>query len=315
MDAQGGVICSGNLVLDILVRPVERIVFDTTTWVESIEQHLGGNGANTSYTLARLGVPVKLLGMVGRDSFGDVLIEKLEAAGVDVSCVERGREATATTVALVDPSGRRAFLHRPGVSAEVFASPIPFTSTHRERFAFYHLANAFGLPLLRTSAAGSLQKARAVGLRTSFDAGWDARGEWMAVLGPCLPFIDLLFVNQDECRMLTGHTDARRAARTLLDSGAGAVVVKLGARGCAVFRVREEFESPGFRVAVIDTTGAGDCFAGGFLAGLYHGLSDLEAARLANATGALSVQRLGSVAGLLSLSEIRTWMTGAVLST
>ena len=63
----GGVICTGNLVLDILVRPVEEpAIWGATTIVESVEQHLGGNGANTSYTLAKLGVPARLLGMVVR---------------------------------------------------------------------------------------------------------------------------------------------------------------------------------------------------------------------------------------------------------
>src|ERR1035438_9572160 len=66
-----GVLCCGSIVLDIMVRPVERFQWGTTTWVEDIEINLGGNGANTSYTLGMLGVPVRLLGMVGRDAFGE----------------------------------------------------------------------------------------------------------------------------------------------------------------------------------------------------------------------------------------------------
>jgi sugar/nucleoside kinase (ribokinase family) len=72
-----GVICSGNICFDILVRPVDRIEWNRTIWVDSIEQQLGGNGSNTSYTLALLGVPVKLLGMVGQDAFGDQLLAVL----------------------------------------------------------------------------------------------------------------------------------------------------------------------------------------------------------------------------------------------
>src|SRR5437868_1120102 len=101
----GAILCSGNIVMDILVRPVDRIEWNSTTWVNSIEQHLGGNGANTAYTLGILGATVRLISMVGTDAFGDFLMARLTAAGVDVSGVRRSSAPTATTVGLVDSAG------------------------------------------------------------------------------------------------------------------------------------------------------------------------------------------------------------------
>ena len=131
----------------------------------------------------------------------------------------------------------------------------------------------------------------------------------MKVLAPSLPSTDLLFVNEDEARMLTGHVEASAAARTLREAGAKTVCVKLGAAGCAVFGDGMEFTSPGFRVRAIDSTGAGDCFAGGYIAGLQRKLTHEEAARLANAVGALSVQQLGGTAGVLGWDETHAWVS------
>jgi sugar/nucleoside kinase (ribokinase family) len=133
----------------------------------------------------------------------------------------------------------------------------------------------------------------------------------MKVLEPCLPHCDLLFVNQEEARQLSGTADVGAAARLFLRLGARCVAVKLGASGCAVFGPEGEFHSPAFPVEAVDTTGAGDSFVGGFLAALSRGLSFPDAARVANAAGALSVSRLGSVAGLKPWDETLEWMESA----
>ncbi len=130
----------------------------------------------------------------------------------------------------------------------------------------------------------------------------------MKVLGPSLPWTDLLFVNEDEARMLTGFREIDAAGRALLSAGAKTVCVKLGPRGCEVFSESASFASPGFRVDAVDSTGAGDCFSGGYLAALQRNLTHEEAARIGNAAGALSVQQLGATAGVLGWEETLAWM-------
>jgi sugar/nucleoside kinase (ribokinase family) len=293
--------------MDILVRPVDHMAWNTTTWVEAIEQQMGGNGANTSYAAAVCGTPVRLVSVAGRDAFGDRLLGELAAAGVDVAHIHRSDGPSAATVALVNTAGDRLFLHRIGAGAGAFEPPDPDAAIVQGMSRF-HLANLFSLPGLRRRAAEILRCARAAGLATSVDMGWDSRGRWIEDLAPCLPWTDLLFVNQDEAQRLGGAPDIRDAARRLREGGAQAVVVKLGERGCAVFDAAGEVRVPAFDVAAIDTTGAGDCFAGAFLAALEHGLGRPEAARVANAAAALSVQQLGATAGLRSWDETRTWM-------
>jgi ribokinase len=143
------------------------------------------------------------------------------------------------------------------------------------------------------------------------DAAWDSRGRWLEDLGPCLPHVDVLMVNEEEAAMLTGVQDFEAAAKALHQAGACMVIVKLGAEGCHILDNGQGFRVPGFEVEVLDTTGAGDCFAGAFLAATLRGYAPVKAARLANAVGALSVRRVGAVAGLLSWDETEEWMSTA----
>jgi sugar/nucleoside kinase (ribokinase family) len=311
MSVTAGVLCSGNIVHDTLVHPVGETTWGTTTLVETIECHIGGNGANTSIALATLDVPVRLLGAVGCDEQGRYALDVLRNAGVDTGAVVKVEGATAATVALVNTDGHRKFLHRIGASSQAFTDPIEFELPLTEGISHYHLASIFMMPKLRPYAAATLARARAAGLRTSLDTNWDPHGLWMKDLGPCLPHLDLIFINEDEARMATGSADAAEAAAILLERGAGTAVMKLGASGCAIYNGSRAIRCPAFDVEAKDTTGAGDCFVAGFLAALTRRADLAEAGEFANAVAAFSVQRVGGAAGIRSFSEIDLWMKTA----
>jgi sugar/nucleoside kinase (ribokinase family) len=247
--------------------------------------------------------------MVGRDEQGDSLIRMLTEAGVDTSGVQRTGTPTNSTVCVVHSSGDRLFLHRLGASSDVTPDVIELAQRSEGSYSHLHLANLFSLPHMRTAAPAVLARAHELGLTTSLDTGWDARGEWMSLVAPCLPHTDLLFVNESEGKMLTGSENPAEIVSTLRGRGAGDIVLKLGGNGCIAFSGEYEYVIPRFDVKAIDTTGAGDCFAGGFLSAIYRGLSFAEAARFANAVGALSVEKLGAVKGLRNFEETLSWMS------
>jgi sugar/nucleoside kinase (ribokinase family) len=285
----GRVVVCGNVVFDILARPVENIRWEATTVVERIEQQLGGNGGSTSYTLARLGIPVSFVTLAGRDATADFVFSRLTEAGVDLSLTQRVDAPTSIAISLVRPNAERALLYQLGAASEAFAPfDFPPGCTH------FHLSAVYRMRDLRTRAPELLRRAREAGLRTSLDTQWDTEGEWLKVLAPSLPFTDYALMNEDEARMLTGLDDPAGAAAFLRNLGAGHIVIKRGARGCWI----DGEELPGLPVTAVDTTGAGDCFAGGFIAGLQRGLPAREAAQVANAVGALSVGQMGATAGV-----------------
>jgi len=301
------VLCAGNIVYDTVVRPVDELRWDQSTWVDSIEIHLGGNGAITSWTLGKLGVPVRLLSAIGKDSFGDQVLGLLGEVHVDTSGVVRMGAPTPCTVAVVHTNGARAILHRPGASSEAFRELPSLDSS----FGHFHLANIYAVPALRTVGVKLLERARAAGMTTSSDTGWDFLGRWIEPLAPCLPYLDILFMNEEEARKLSGTDEPEAAVRFFLSRGVRVVVVKMGAAGCLLATGEGMLRLPGFAVTVADTTGAGDSFAGGFLAALYQGQKLEEAARFANAIGACSVTRLGGTAGLLGYEETLAWIKSA----
>ncbi|MDQ6676908.1 MAG: carbohydrate kinase family protein [Acidobacteriota bacterium] len=294
---KGRVVVCGNVVLDIVVRPVqEPLGWGATTVVESIEQHLGGNGGSTGYTLAKLGVPVTLMSLAGQDAAAEQVLERLRGVGVECA-VTQGPLATSVSVSLVEPGGRRALLYQLGASAGDFPKPVRFGKDA----AHFHLAAVYRMRDLRCSGPSFLRVAKEAGLSTSVDTQWDHLGEWLPVLEPALPWTDLLFVNEDEAAELTGIREPAAAALALRDLGAREVVVKLGERGCFASTAQGDFYSDALKVNAVDTTGAGDCFVGAYLAALHGGEPHREAAAFANRIASLAVQALGATAGLDAL--------------
>lgn len=305
---QGGVLCSGAAVYDVLVRPVDESPWGTTTFVETIGFHPGGNAANTSIALGSLGVPVRIYSMLGDDEQARFLECRLTAAGVDTAHLARTSASTPVTIVLVKADGNRKFFHRPSGDDSIFSRPFDFTPELIAGLSRFHLASFFILPRFRQHAPETLRRASAAGLITSFDTNWDPEGRWMNDLAPCLPYVDTLFVNEDEARMLTGDSDPRRAAHALLDHGVRMAVVKLGRLGCGIYTRDTEVRCPAFDVTVKDTTGAGDCFVAGFLGAQLRGATLEQAGQFANAVGALNVQRIGASAGIGSWAAVEQWM-------
>jgi sugar/nucleoside kinase (ribokinase family) len=293
------VVVCGNTVFDILTRPVEEVRWGATTVVEKVEQQLGGNAGTTSFTLAKLGVPVTIATLVGRDATAEIVLGHLGAAGVDLSLVQYVDAPTSIAISLIRRNGDRALLYQLGAASEEFRDfALPVGATH------FHLAAVYRMRHLRNVAPLFLRRAREAGLRTSLDAQWDTEGEWMKVLSPSLPFADYTLMNEDEARLLTGFAEPADAARVLREHGAKHVVIKLGPRGCWADGV----EIPGHKVDAVDTTGAGDCFSGGFIAALERGMCVEDAARFANAVGALAVQKVGATAGVLDWDSTLCFM-------
>jgi sugar/nucleoside kinase (ribokinase family) len=270
---------AGNLAYDWIAGPVEELGWDQTTWPAAFATGLGGNGGTTAYAAARLGARVRLVTACGEDAHGSICRERLASVGVDGVFLPGLAGGTALTMGLFRADGARALVHRPGVLADAFRD-VPSLLVYGDGVRWLHVANPFAVAGLRRNAAVYLREARAAGWVTSMDMGWDRMGEWMNAIGPCLPYCDWLFANAAEARAL-GPVCAR-------------MVIKLGARGCLVDGVAV----PGVRVPAVDSTGAGDCFCGGFIAASMRGYSPLEAAGVANACGAQSVSAAGATGGL-----------------
>lgn len=297
------VTCVGVLVADVIVRSVDvwpergRLVR-----VESIGLHSGGLAHTTGVTLSKLGVPTAVVGRVGADLLGTFLLDVLREHRVEAHVPREKDVNTSTTVVVVASNGERSFLHLQGANARLIPQDVSDTLLARSRVV--HLGGYFLLPAMDgPSAAGMLARAKAAGCRTSLDMSWDVQGRWMGVLAPCLPHLDLLFGNRDELARVTNTEDPARMAAVLRELGAGTVAVKLGEDGAYVDGDGWRGRVPAFSVEAVDTTGAGDAFCGGFLAGYLSGWDLQRTTRFANAVGAMCVTAIGGTSGIRTIAE------------
>jgi sugar/nucleoside kinase (ribokinase family) len=298
----------GNFVVDLIGKPLDALPERGRLLIlDTLETHSGGNGPNTAGALARLGASVAALGRVGDDLYGRFLTDRLAGWGVDVSLVARDPVATTgVTLVPVDRTGERSFIHHFGANADFRPADIPWERLSGTRHL--HFSGFFVLPEMdRGGAVEVLAEAKRRGLTTSLDVCWDRRGEWLRVLGPCLPYVDFAMPSEEEAAALTGCSEPAAMAAALRDAGCGAAVIKLGERGCLYADGREVLSVPAFRVPVRDTTGAGDCFIAGFLHARDSGWPLPRALRFANACGARAVGAVGAVTGMAPAAEIEAW--------
>ena len=313
MTEGGPVVCLGIVVADVVGRPLRTLPAPgRLVLVDEMSLHTGGCAVNTAIGLARLGVPVQVIGKIGLDPFGDFLLRQLDGQSVGTRGVSRDPEiGTSTTMVLVDPDGERRFVHYMGANARLTLGDVDWGIV--ESASILHVAGALVLPGIDGQpTAELLQRAQAAGVMTFLDTVWDDTGRWMDLLGPCLPRVDYFVPSLAEAQALTGLHDPEDVARALLDRGVGTVGLKMGADGGLVMSdAGELLRVPAFEVDAVDATGAGDAFAAAFIAGVWRGWSLERTARLGNAAGALCVTGVGAAGGVRSLPETLAFMESA----
>jgi sugar/nucleoside kinase (ribokinase family) len=307
------IICVGILVADIIGRPLRTIPDPgRLVLVDEMSLHTGGCASNTATTLARLGLPVEVIGMVGADSFGDFVVNALAGRGIGIKGITRDKEVgTSATMVMVAPDGERRFIHYIGANAQLRLEDIDLAIL--EACSILHVAGSLVMPGMDgLPTAELLRQAHLGGVTTFLDTVWDDTGRWMDLLAPCLPYIDYFVPSLAEAQQLTGLEAPEDIAQSLLEHGVKTVALKMGIHGCLVMSCDgQTVRLPSFQVDAVDATGAGDAFAAGFIAGVWEEWPLEQTARFANAVGALSVTGLGANGGVRSLSETLLFMENA----
>jgi sugar/nucleoside kinase (ribokinase family) len=255
---------------------------------------LGSATAIFACQVRKLGHPVTFVSRVGSDDFGALCLRELERLGIDTRAVIQSDSAGTGVTLSLPLRGDRAQVTYLGAIAELRERDLPRGLFDRHRHL--HLTSFALQAGLRPAFPRLLRAAQKGGLSTSFDPNSDLRGATRQAILKLLPHVDLLFVNEREARELAGARDAEHSLEVLAKRVRG-VVIKLGPAGAiaALDGARAVVKAPAVRA--IDTTGAGDSFAGGFVSGFLDGKGLRECLRIANACGAASTRALGGTAG------------------
>lgn len=304
------VVCVASWNVDLISRVPRPLARGETLLASQFDISPGGKGSNAAVAAARQGAQVAVVARVGRDDFGRMAFELWHAEHVDTRHVEQADdERSGTAQILVFEDGDNSIAVFPGAGAGLSARHAQAAS---ETLASCRVVMApCEVPLAATHEAFRI--ARANGALTVLNPA-----PACALPDALLGLVDVLTPNESEVRAvagMAGDASIDAAAQSLLARGVGAVLVTLGAEGCALYLPGQAVQGlPGRRVAVVDTIGAGDTFTGALAAALARGLAVHDAMCWANAAAALSVMGRGAIAGMPSRGQVEALLAGVVVS-
>lgn len=282
---------------------VDSILIDGETVVTDAKSSPGGSAANTIYGLAKLGMSTGFIGAVGDDADGKAMLDSFRKVMTDTSRIKvKPGAKTGSVLCLIDTHGRRSLYVSPGANSLLSTDDLDIDyvnqagTVHITSFADDRQFEVLTELMDRISPS----------VKVSFAPGALYAVKGLKALTPILSKTHILFINEDEIQQLTKR-DTVNGAERCIRQGCRIVVVTQGKLGCYIRDVEEEsfVESiPPEALSVLDTTGAGDAFAAGFLYGLLHGKELDVCGQLGNIVAQFCIRAIGAREGLPSLIEL-----------
>ena len=252
---------------------------------------LGGSADNTIRAMARLGCQVGFIGKVGRDSTGDFFESALDNLGIQ-PFILRGEERSGKCVSLVSPDGERTLVTHLGAAVEMKAEDL--TPAIFEGYDCLYVEGY--LVQDHNLIRGAIRMAKELGLKVAIDlASFNVVEENLDFLREVISeYVDIVFANEDEARVFSGEEEPVNALQ-YISTMCDLVIVKIGMRG-ALIKNCGEVSHVGIMAAAkrVDTTGAGDFYAAGFLAGMCEGLSMRQCGTIGAITAGKVIEIVGT---------------------
>lgn len=258
----------------------------------------GGPVSTALVTLARLGVSTRFVGIAGDDPEGVFIRQEFQKEGVDVSrfMLEPNVFSRAVLVLVDQETGERCFTSRRETN-----TPLAVSDLDRQEIVS---AKALHLDDADEASIQAAKWAKAAGVTVVLDGTWHSE-ELVAQL---LPFIDIPIVSEAFAKGWMPGAPPEAVVEALYDQGARIAAVTLGERGCVAKSEAGILTFPAFPVDVVDTTGAGDAFHGGFIYGVLQEWSVTEIVRFASAVASINCRQLGGRSGLPTVEETHQFL-------
>ena len=305
----GKVVILGVFVADTTYRADRMPNMGETILGNSFALGPGGKGSNQAVACTRAGGDAHFVSKLGQDAFADMALKIWAEAGVTSAVAQVDDSYTGAAFIYVDETtGDNAIIVSPGVAGTISVEDIEAKADLIAGASVFVTQLEQPLP----AALRALELARAAGVRTILNPAPAAE-----LPDRMLALCDFVTPNETETEALTGLPvttidEAREAAELLLAKGVGAVILTLGENGALYHDSTQSVHVPAFNAGpVVETTGAGDAFNGGFAAALANGTDPLEAVRFGCATASLSVTKPGTAASMPGLSEIQALLAGS----
>jgi ribokinase len=293
------VLVVGSLNTDLVVQAPHFPLPGETISGGDLQVIPGGKGANQAVAAARLGANVSMLGRVGKDNFGDFLLDNLKANHVDTHLVQRDDSSTGTATIIVDSNGQNSIVLSAGANGKVSSADVEHAS-----FSTFKLL-LLQLEIPTPTVLRAAQRAKENNMRVILNPAPAKQ-----LPEELISLADFLIPNETELSLLTGMevkdiSSIEKAARDLLERGVQNVIVTMGSRGALIVDKDTSTQVNTYKVDVVDTTAAGDAFIGGFATKLLESASSLvDAVRYGCACGALATTKFGAQPSLPTKEEV-----------
>ncbi|SDL82432.1 sugar kinase [Sediminibacillus halophilus] len=296
--------------MDVVTLGESMVLFTPDTegplrYVSGFHKTIGGAESNLAIALTRLGHQTGWISRLGNDEFGLFVRNFIRGEGVDTSNVTFDEELPTAVFFKEKPAaGDPKIYYYRKLSAASELSPDDLNEEYIKQAAFLHVTGI--TPALsdtcKQTVLEAIRLAKANGLKVVFDPNlrlklWSEQ-EAAKTLMEIAALSDIVLPGIDEGELMTGHEQEKKIAEELLENGSDVVVVKLGSSGAYYATRREADYVEGYKVErIIDTVGAGDGFAAGFLSGQLRGWTLAESVKLGNRIGAYALTVSGDVEG------------------
>ena len=295
----------GELNVDIILNGIEsEPEIGKEKFCKDMIVTLGSSTAIFAANAASLGSKVCFVGMVGKDSFGDLVCKSLEARGVDTSYLIHGETPTGATICMSYGEDRANLTYQGAMDVMRFAD---IDKSVFDNTKHIHLSSLFMQSGLLKDIDQVLDLAAEKGVTVSLDTQWDPMETWKLDYKRVLPKITVFMPNEKELQALTGTSDLESAIAAVLPFLGNAMVVKCGSKGSLLVRKDGSMKLlPAYlNKDVVDCIGAGDSFNSGFISAFVKGLPLEDCQETGNLTGAVNTTAAGGTGAFTSLEHVR----------
>ena len=292
MNKEFDVIVVGELNVDLIMNELDRFPeIGKEILARQMILTLGSSAAIFASNISSLGAKVAFIGKIGKDKFGEVVLESLQNNDVDVSMIKIDDKCGTGATIILNVEEDRANTTYPGAMDLLTINDISQEDLSRAKHL--HFSSFFLQPGMRDGVGKLFRTAKELGLTTSFDMQWDPEEEWDLDIEEILPHVNVFLPNENELMYLSGKNNLNEAIN-FIKKYTDVLVIKRGNRGSMVSYRDELMDLPAFlNESVVDAIGAGDSFNAGFIYKFIMGNSIPECQEFGNLTGAMSTTAAG----------------------
>ena len=297
------VLVVGELNVDLILNKIQPFPeIGKEVLAEQMNLTLGSSSAIFASNLSSLGSNVAFLGKIGKDHFGEVVLQHLQAKQVDTSLIIQSETLTTGATVVLNFKEDRAMVTYPGAMQHLSLQDIDTQQLAQAKHV--HFASYFLQPGLRRDLGSLFQQAQQAGLTTSFDTQWDPEETWQIDLSAILPYVDVFLPNETELLHLTGKDSLQEAIDSIKDFS-NTVVVKRGNKGSVAWHQGALLhQEPFLNIHVVDAIGAGDSFNAGFIHKFIRQAPVEVCQEFGNLMGAISTTAPGGTAAFTDYHSI-----------